>query len=268
MTDLLLGLGIGVALIVLANLSLIRFAHVSAKWAAAVTALTTVGLYVPYAILSWPGGDVFAIHLAIYLLTALACGMLLGIRSSGQGLHWGPATLIGFFIFVAVSGAVFIAVAEHGVPSWVRNWLLPEPASQRETVSMFPGVIAHDFHKKEALYNQYLQQVERQRQRGWQVRKGWVGEPVFGEPALFRVAVQTREGEPLTGATVAGQFLRTSTSQLDVDVALGETAPGVYESKVALPAAGRWNLVLSIRQGDDLHEVQASTEIPESRLTR
>jgi nitrogen fixation protein FixH len=230
-----------------------------------VTALTAVGLYVPYSILRWPGGDIFAIHLAIYLLAALACGMLLGVRSSGQGLHWGPATLIGFFIFVAVSGAVFIAVAEHGVPPWVRNWLLPEPASQRETTSIFPGVIAHDFHKKESLYNQYLQQVERQRQRGWQVHKGWVGEPVIGESALFRVAVQTREGEPLTDATVTGRFLRTSTSQLDVDFALGETALGVYESKVVLPAAGRWNLLLSIRKGDDLHEVQASTEILENR---
>jgi nitrogen fixation protein FixH len=265
MTDLLLGLGIGAAVIVLANLGLIRFAQVSAKWAATVTALTAVGLYVPYSILRWPGGDIFAIHLAIYLLAALACGMLLGVRSSGQGLHWGPATLIGFFIFVAVSGAVFIAVAEHGVPPWVRNWLLPEPASQRETTSIFPGVIAHDFHKKESLYNQYLQQVERQRQRGWQVHKGWVGEPVIGESALFRVAVQTREGEPLTDATVTGRFLRTSTSQLDVDFALGETALGVYESKVVLPAAGRWNLLLSIRKGDDLHEVQASTEILENR---
>ncbi|HPW63722.1 MAG TPA: FixH family protein, partial [Cyclobacteriaceae bacterium] len=82
-------------------------------------------------------------------------------------------------------------------------------------------------------------------------------------PALFRVAVQTREGEPLTGATVAGQFLRTSTSKLDVDFTLNETAPGVYESKVTLPAAGRWNLVLSIRKGDDLHEVQAGTTVGE-----
>ncbi len=265
MTDLLLSLGIGAVLIVLANLGLIRFAKVSAKWAATVTALTAVGLYVPYSILRWPGGDIFAIHLAIYLLAALVCGMLLGLRSSGQGLHWGPATLIGFFIFVAVFGAIFIAVAEHGVPPWVRDGLLPPPASQRETTSIFPGVIAHDFHKKEALYNQYLQQVERQHQRGWQVQKGWIGEPVAGEPALFRVAVQTQEGQSLAGATVAGQFLRTSTSKLDVDFVLDETAPGVYESTVILPVAGRWNLVLSIRQGDDLHEVQASTAVLESR---
>lgn len=268
MTDLLLGLGIGAALIVLANLGLIRFAKVSAKWAATVTALTTVGLYVPYAILRWPGGDIFAIHLAIYLLAALACGMLLSIRSSGQGLHWGPAVLIGFFIFVAVSGAVFIAVAEHGVPPWVRDGLLPEPASQRGTVSMFPGVISHDFHKKEALYNQYLQQVEQQRQRGWQVQKGWVGEAVAGEPALFRVAVKTREGEPLNGATVAGRFLRTSTSKLDVDFTLNETAPGAYESPVTLPVAGRWNLVLQIRKEAELHEVRANTEMPDKPVIR
>jgi hypothetical protein len=123
--------------------------------------------------LRWPGGDVFAIHLAIYLLASLACGMLLGTRSGGRGLHWGPATLIGFFIFVAVTGAVFVSVAERGLnPTlWVRDWLLPEPVSRREVTSMFPGVISHDFHKKEALYNQYLQQVERQRQRGWQVQK-------------------------------------------------------------------------------------------------
>jgi len=261
MTDLLLGLGIGVVLIVLANGGLIRFARVSAQWAATVTALATVGLYVPYAILRWPGGDIFAIHLAIYLLTALVCGMLLSTRSSGQGLHWGPATLIGFFIFVAVFGAIFIAVAEHGVPSWVRDWLLPDPVSQRETTSIFPGVISHDFHKKEGLYNQYLQQVERQRQRGWQIHKGWVGESIAGEPTLFRVMAQTREGEPLAGATVAGRFLRTSTSKLDVDVDLGETAPGVYETNVTLPVAGRWNLVLQVRRGDELHEIRASTEM-------
>ncbi len=261
MNDLLLGLGIGVALIVLANLALIRWAGVSARWAAAVTALVAVGLYVPYTILRWPGGDVFAIHLALYLLAALACGMLLEARSSGQGLHWGPMTLSGFFIVVAVFGAVFIAVAEHGVPPWVRDWLLPESLSKRDTTSIFPGVISHDFQKKESLYNQYLQQVERQRLRGWQIHKGWIGEAVAGAPARFRVAVQTREGEPVAGAQVAGRFLRPSTSRLDVDFDLKEATPGVYEAELTLPVPGHWNLVLQVRQGEELHELRASTEI-------
>lgn len=260
MSALLSGLGLGAALLVLLNLGLVRFAKVSAQWAAAVSALATIGLYVPYAILRWPGGDIFAIHLAIYLLVSLACGMLLGRR--GNGLHWAPALLISFFILVAVMGAIFIALAERGAPTWVQNWLFPTPANQRQTASLFPGVIAYDFHKKEALYNQYLQQVERQRARGWQVQKGWVGEAVAGEAALLRVAVQTSSGQPLTEAQVDGQFLRSATSKLDVDFKLQETAtPGVYEGRITLPAPGHWNLVLSIRKGEDVHEIQASTAL-------
>ena len=261
MTDLLLGLALGVGAILLAHLGLIRFARLSARQAAAAVALVTLGLYVPYAILRWPGGDVFALHLAIYLLTALACGMLLGVRTGARGLHWGPALIGGFFIVVVVLGAVFIAVAEHGLSPTLFRWLLPEARNQREVSSVFPGVIAHDFHKKESLYNQYLQQVERQRQRGWQVRKGWLAEPVAGEPAVFRVEARTRTGEPLAGATVTGRFLRPSGSVLDVAFALTEQQPGVYETTLTLPAAGAWNLVLQVRQGDKLHEIRANTQV-------
>ena len=72
MPDLLLSMAVGAGLIVALNLALIRLAGTSAKLAAAVTALITVGLYVPYSIVRWPGGDVFAMHLAIYLLASLA----------------------------------------------------------------------------------------------------------------------------------------------------------------------------------------------------
>lgn len=263
MTDLLLGLALGVGVIVFVNLGLIRFAHVSAKQAAATVALITLGLYVPYGILRWPGGDVFALHLAIYLLVSLACGMLLDRRASGQSLHWGPALIGGFFIVVVALGAVFVVVAEHGLSPALFHWLLPEARTQRGVSSVFPGVVSHDFHKKESLYNEYLQQVERQRQRGWQIQKGWLAEPVINQPAVFRVAARTRMGEPLVGATVTGQFLRPSGSALDVAFELAEREPGVYEAALKLPAAGAWNLVLQIRQGDELHEVRASTTVME-----
>ncbi|HRF62879.1 MAG TPA: FixH family protein [Candidatus Competibacter sp.] len=261
MTEWLFGLAVGAGLILLANLALIRFMGVSAKYAAAVVALVTIGLYGPYSIVRWPGGDVFAIHLGIYLLVSLACGMLLGARSQGEGMHWGPAVIGGFFIFVVVSGAVFVTVAERGLTPSLRDWLLPAAHSGREVSSLFPGVISHDFQQKEELYNQYLQQVERQRQRGWQVQKGWLSDPMINEPAVFRVVVRTREGEPMTGATVVGQFLRPSNSKQDIAFTLAETDPGVYESKLLLPLAGHWNLVLEIRKGDDLHEIRAVTQV-------
>lgn len=265
MTELLLGLAVGAGLILLANLTLVRFARTSAKQAAAVVALVTVGLYVPYSIVRWPGGDVFAIHLCIFLLVSFACGMLLGNRAGGKGMHWGPAAISGFFIFVAVSGAVFVAVAERGLTPSLRSWLLPASGTGHEVTTMFPGVVSHDFHKKEALYNQYLQQVERQRQRGWQVQKGWLSDPTANEPAVFRLVVRTREGEPVVRAAVAGQFLRPSSSKQDVAFNLIETDPGVYESQLILPLAGNWNLVLRIRKGEDVHEIRANTQVSDRK---
>ena len=261
MNDLLLDLALGVGLILLAHFGLVRFARLSAKQATAGVALAIIGLYVPYSILRWPGGDVFAIHLAIYLLASLACGMLLNARAGGKSLHWGPAAISGFFIIVAVLGAVFVSVAERGLTPWLGRWLLPETASRHEMTSFFPGVISHDFQKKEALYNEYLQQVERQRERGWQIQKGWLSEPMANKPAVFRVAVRTREGEPVSGATVAGQFLRPSSSQQDVAFNLVEHPPGVYETELELPLAGHWNLVLRIQKGENIHEVRALTRI-------
>lgn len=261
MTELLLGLALGVGAILLTNLGLIRFARTSAKQAAATVALVTLGLYVPYGILRWPGGDVFALYLAIYLLTSLACGMVFDARASGRGLHWGPAAIGGFFIIVAVLGAVFVAVAERGLSPTLLRWLLPEAQTHHQVSSKFPGVVARDFHQKEALYNQYLQRMEYQRQRGWQVRKGWLAEPVAGKSTLFRVTARTRADEPLTGATVTGRFLRPSTSTLDIAFALTEREPGMYEAALTLPAAGSWDLVLQIRQGGELHEISASTTV-------
>ncbi|NJM11093.1 MAG: hypothetical protein HC889_03580 [Synechococcaceae cyanobacterium SM1_2_3] len=147
------------------------------------------------------------------------------------------------------------------MPSILDDWLFAETARARQVSSVFPGVISHDFHKKEALYNEYLQQVQRQRERGWQVQKGWLREAVANEPAVFRIAVRTRNGEAVSGATVGGKFLRPSSSQQDIAFDLIERTDGIYEAELKLPLAGQWNLVLRIQKGEDLHEIRALTKV-------
>ena len=261
MNNLLLSLGLGAGLILLANFWLVCLACLSAKQASAAVALATIGLYVPYSIIRWPGGDVFATRSAIYLLASLVCGMLMSARAGGKSLHWEPAVISGFFVVLAVLCAAFATVSEQGLTPSLWRWLLPGTSGKREVTSVFPGVISHDFQKKEALYNEYIQQVERQRERGWQVQKGWLSQPVANGPMAFRVAVQTREGEPVFGATIGGQFLRPSNSQQDVAFNLVERTPGVYETELKLPLAGNWNLVLRIQKGENIHEVRALTQI-------
>lgn len=265
MSNLLISLAGGLLAVALLNLLLWRYTGLDARRSAGVAGLATLGVYVPVAVLAWPGGDVFAIHLALYLLVSVAFGIFGGARERRQGkgrrLHWGPLTLVSFFLGLLVVDTALVMVAESGLSMRLASLLLPEPRSGAAVYSAFPGVVSHDFQKKESLYNAYLEQRQRQEALGWEVRKGWLETPVRGRPALFRVAVADRDGRPLQGAAARGRFLRPADSRLDRDIELAEVAPGVYETAVTLPAAGSWNLVLSLSRGDGLYEIRASTSV-------
>lgn len=255
---MLAGIGGGVLVEVLLFVLLHRLFRLDGKAAGMVVGLLALLLYVPWAILTWPGADVFAIHLAIFLTVAYALGMV-GSRV-GRGWHWAPALIVAFFVLVVVTNVVFLGVAEQGITGLFAQ-LLPAPKGAEVVDSRFPGTVSHDFQKKEALYNDYLRQVETQQQRGWQVHKGWLYKPVAGQPATFVVVVADKAGVPLTGAEVSGRFLRTSNSRDDFDFSLTEVVAGEYRANLSMPLHGLWQLVLHIRRGNDLHEIRADTSV-------
>jgi nitrogen fixation protein FixH len=263
--SLMLGLiGAGVLIEILLFLLLTWLFRLNGKAAAVAVALTAMLAYVPWAILTWPGADVFAIHLAIFLTVAYALGVVGG--RVGRGWHWAPVAIIGFFSVVVVTNVVFLGVAERGMTGLFAR-LLPEPRVGDVVDSQFPGTVSHDYQEKEALYNRYLEQVEQQEIRGWSVRKGWLEPPVMGQQATFIVAVADRDGEPVRGAAVEGRFLRTSNSRNDLTFAMDEVEEGEYRTTLELPLQGRWDLVLEIRRDNDRHEVRASTTVASQAQT-
>ncbi len=262
-----LGMLESLAIGILAELSIYvllrHFARLGAKQIAVILAFAVLLVYVPWAILTWPGADVFAIHLALYLITAYILGIVGSVRrADGKwGWHWAPVTIVGFFAFIITVNIVFVGLAQTGI-SGIFEVLLPKPRAGATVVdSRFPGTVSHAFQEKEALYNAYLEQVKKQRARGWKVEKGWLGKPRAGMDSVFQVKVTDKHGEALDGAIVSGRFLRPSNSELDRDVVLNEIGSGVYRIDLKLPAPGAWDLVLHIRKGDDLHEVRATTSI-------
>lgn len=257
-TTLLSVIGGGVLAEIAFFVILHRGFRLNGKAAATGVALLALLIYVPWAILTWPGADIFAIHVAIFLTVAYALGIIGG--RLGRDWHWAPALIVGFFALVIATNVVFLGVAESGITGLFAR-LLPAPQGSTVVDSRFPGTVSHDYQKKEALYNDYLRQVEAQQARGWRVRKGWLYQPVTGQPATFVVAVSTQRGEAVAGADVRGQFLRSSNSRDDLDFVMDEVSPGEYRVSLAMPLQGRWNLVLQIRRGDDLHEVRASTSV-------
>jgi nitrogen fixation protein FixH len=266
----LLALPLGVGLEVVLFVLLYRFTPVSGKQGAVIVAFLALALTLPYSLLHWPGGDVLAMHIALYLVAAYVLAIISHSRErrleaegvdSGRWFHWGPAVIVLFFTAVILLNGLMVVLSKEGLPEALSHLLLPKQDTERDVSMAFPGTVSRDFQKKETLYNEYLEQVRRQQERGWQVRKGWLRAPVADETVPFQVSVRDRDDHPVSGARVVAQFLRPADKRLDQTVELQEQEPGLYRAPVRLPKPGLWDLTLVIERGEALHEVQASTRI-------
>ena len=139
--------------------------------------------------------------------------------------------------------------------------LLRDPQGSAVVDSRFTGTVSHVYQEKEALYDQYLRQVEAQTARGREVRKGRQYPPLVAQPSTFIVAVSDRRGDPVVDAAVSGQFLRRSNGRDDVAFTMDGLASGEYRPRVTLPLHGHWDLVLQVRRNDDLHAVRTGTRV-------
>lgn len=230
--------------------------------------LMLMGLY-GYSVLHWPGVDVLAMYTAVLLVTAYLLAIIAGARekrrrqgeADGRWFHWAPMALVGFFLVLFAADSLFVFVSRDGLPDPLARWWLPDADNRAGLQSSFPGVIRRDFQKKEALYNAYQEQVRLQQQRGWQIRKGWLGRPVVGRRAVFQVTLADRAGNPISGARVSGLFQRPADSRLDQAFQMRETDIGSYQAGLALPEPGQWDLALFIQRGDQRHELHASTSV-------
>ena len=257
---------------VLVFLLLYLLTPLNGKQAALIVALLSTGAVVIYSLSDWPGADVLALYIAVLAITAYLLGIVSNAREhqqaspqeSGRWFHWGPAAIIIFFVVLLALDGVLVVISSQGLPVQLAELLLPESTAQKQTRSVFPGTVANDFQKKESLYNEYLEQVKRQEQRGWQVNKGWLSDPVAGQRTPFQVQVSEADGAPLQFAQVSGIFQRPSDSRLDYSFAMQEIEPGLYRIILALPEPGRWDLVLTVKRGAQLHELHGRTSVAEA----
>ncbi|VAW77310.1 hypothetical protein MNBD_GAMMA15-267 [hydrothermal vent metagenome] len=269
MLQSLLALPLGAGAEVLVFLLLYRLTPMKGRQAAVVIAMLSLAGLLIYSLLDWPGADVLAMYVAVLLVTAYLLGIvsstreqhLLGPAQNKRWFHWGPAVIVMFFVALFALDGVLVVISKQGLPRPIADSFLPKQNQPQKISSAFPGVVARNFQKKEALYNDYLKQVERQKQRGWQVRKGWLKAPYAGRPEVFQVRVSERDDAPVAFASVSGSFQRASDSRLDQPFQLDEVEPGLYRAQVVLPEPGSWRLILKIRRGDQLHEVHAETSV-------
>lgn len=268
--NLLITLPVGILFVVISFFILLRFVTRQALATGIATAVLISVLYVAFAVRFWPGGDVFAVHIALFLITVYILTVTSHQRqqagTTGR-LHWAPATIIGFFVVVVSVDSVFIVLAQRGVgPDWAHH-LLPAPRSGGNVESRFPGVVSHDFHEKENQFNAYQAERAQQQALGWDAHIGWDQTAYINQSNRLLLSLQDAQQKEITDATVDGHFLYPGNAKLDQVFRMRAVGNGLYEAELIFNKAGTWDLVLSISRQADKLELRTTTTIehPQAR---
>lgn len=277
MSSLVITLGVGSAVLALLFGLIYSFTRLKAYSTAALVVAIMLFVFIPYSILTWEGADLFAIHIALYIIVPYGLGMIFGQKEGEAGdgkkatigrLHWAPLVLVGFFTIVASMQAVLITLAENGMPESLVGTILPSPQSRAEHVtSVFPGTVAGMESRKQALAVHRVSRLQEQRELGWQVRQGWVARPTEGETATLQVEVRNADDQPIEQARIQGVFIWLADERRDQRFEMQPVGGGLYQAEVALPAPGRWDLRLEVEHDGQRLEQQARTRVRSARST-
>ncbi|MDR5170655.1 FixH family protein [Methylobacillus flagellatus] len=233
---------------------LLRAARVANFWAAVLSGAIPFLLYIVYSTQHWAGGDVLAIHFAVFLANAGLLGVFGSMKQKQQSMHWGPKIIIGFFIFLVISNAILLSIAGRGLPQGLTSFFLPNPDNQRVHTA-FPGVMPHDRNKS---YQPHLEQLQQQQALGWQLKLQGVDDLNPGTSKRIAARILDENGNAVTQAEVTLNFWRMANSRDDKIYALEEQAEGEYGADVVLPDSGRWIAEVLVKQGDKRYRKQES----------
>lgn len=196
----------------------------------------------------WPGLDVVAIHISVFLAAALVLFALTQFRQRSAGrMHWAPKLLTAFFIGLVFLNATLLHIATKGLPGPIARWWLG--GDHNAVYSGFSGVVAHGQAAAKAVSSE-LSEAHRESQIGWQVELSGLDSDGLTRPVQVRV--RDRTGLPVERVRAELSVSRPGAAAPALTLPLDAVEAGVYIGALTLPAAGRWLAELRLVQGGEL----------------
>jgi nitrogen fixation protein FixH len=197
----------------------------------------------------WPGLDVVAMHISVFLAAGLVLYAVTQFRRRSVGrMHWAPKLLIAFFIGLVVINGSLLYISTKGLPEPLGRWWLGSDGGA--VYSGFSGVVEHGQGAAKAVSSE-LSQAQRESELGWQVDVSGLD----GNTAerVVEVRVKDRTGLPVDRIEAVLRLLRPGAAQPTLTLPLDALAPGVYGGVLGLPASGRWLVELRLLQDGKAH---------------
>ncbi|MEW6133889.1 MAG: FixH family protein [Pseudomonadota bacterium] len=218
-----------------------RALRMPAELAGLVAAGIPLFAYIATLFGAWPGLDVVAIHVAVFIIAAFVLAVFSRLRARQARMHWAPKALIAFFLVLIVMNAGFLYVSTKGLPPALAGLLLPG-GGNRALHTGFAGTTRHGEEAARAV-GADLSRRHRNEALGWQVRVEGLRMPSVGQNAVT-VFADDGNGRPL--ANLAGEWRIGRPGAEQIAVPLKATVAGQYEARLDFSAAGLWLVELQL----------------------
>lgn len=200
---------------------------------------------------TWPGLDVVAIHIAVFIIAAFVLVVFSRYRTKQSSMHWVPKALIVFFLVLIVMNAGFLYVSTKGLPPALANLLLPG-GGNKTLHTGFAGTTRHGEEAAKAI-GADLSRQHRNDELGWRVRVEGLRMPTVGRNVVT-VFADDRNGRPL--ANLVGEWRVGRPGAELTSVPLMATVDGQYEARLDFAGAGLWLVELRLEAYRQAWEIQ------------
>ncbi len=113
-----------------------------------------------------------------------------------------------------------------------------------------PGLVVDDYYERGQDYEKNM--LKRlAREHGWKQKILVPRKLEPGQPAPIALKLTDKEGRPVSPDSVTLYAYRPSDSKQDFSQPLSAIKPGLFQADIAFPLKGVWDLLLSVRQGED-----------------
>ena len=115
-----------------------------------------------------------------------------------------------------------------------------------------PGLVDDDYYEQGRYHDaNYQKKMETRSRLGWNISMQTPETINLNTPGNYSVNVVDRVGNPLKGATITMHAYRPSDASADLQTELEKVAEGVFQSKLALPLKGIWDINITVAQGEE-----------------
>ncbi len=144
---------------------------------------------------------------------------------------------------------------------WVIGWvasvvivLMVNAAMVWFAVTSNPGLVVKDYYERGQHYERSL--LSRlAKDPGWLMTINLPQELVTGRMQPMRFSVVDKAGVPVRPEAVTFHAYRPSDASRDFSIPMKEEGAGRYRADAAFPLKGIWDILVSVRQGDDEYNV-------------